>query len=90
MATLAEQQGLPVENVLTPDYLRRTLWTPPTTRDPGELLDAVAAQLAGYGARSWQIALTAPLLTAAILEADTAVDTGDLTDPTNPAGPAGA
>jgi ribonuclease D len=81
MATLAEQQGLPVENVLTPDYLRRTLWTPPTTRDPGELLDAVAAQLAGYGARSWQIALTAPLLTAAILEADTAVDTGDLTDP---------
>jgi ribonuclease D len=90
MATLAEQQGLPVENVLTPDYLRRTLWTPPTTRDPGELLDAVAAQLAGYGARSWQIALTAPLLTAAILEADTAVDTGDLTDPTNPVGPAGA
>ena len=39
------EHGLPVENLLTPDYLRRTLWTPPATRDPGELLDAVAAQL---------------------------------------------
>ena len=57
MAALADEHDLPVENLLTPDYLRRTLWEPPATRDPGELLDAVAAQLSGYGARSWQIAL---------------------------------
>jgi ribonuclease D len=75
MAALAVEHDLPVENVLTPDYLRRTLWEPPTTRDPGELLDAVAAQLAGYGARSWQIALAAPVLTAAILEADAPPET---------------
>ncbi|GCD91393.1 HRDC domain-containing protein [Nocardioides sp. LS1] len=70
MAALAEQHGMPVENVLTPDYLRRTLWTPPHTREPGTLLDEVAGQLAAYGARSWQIALTSPLLTQAILDAD--------------------
>ena len=61
-----------MENLLAPDYLRRTLWTPPRTREPGTLLDEIVAQLAGYGARSWQIALTAPILTAATLEADAA------------------
>ena len=34
LGELAEKQGLPVENVLTPDYLRRVLWAPPGTRDP--------------------------------------------------------
>jgi ribonuclease D len=63
---------MPVENLLTPDYLRRTLWTPPRTREPGTLLDEIAAQLAAYGARSWQIGLAAPVLTSAVLEADAA------------------
>ena len=76
MARLADQHGMPVENLLTPDYLRRTLWTPPRTREPGTLLDEIAAQLAAYGARSWQIALTAPILTTATLEADAAADAG--------------
>ena len=57
IAVLAEEHHLPVENVLTPDYLRRTLWSPPATREPGDLLDAVADQLAALGARSWQIGL---------------------------------
>ena len=72
MAGLGEQHGMPVENLLTPDYLRRTLWTPPRTREPGTLLDEIAAQLAAYGARSWQIGLSAPVLTRAVLEADAA------------------
>lgn len=70
VAELGERVSVPVENLLTPDYLRRTLWTPPSTRQPGELLDEVTAMLAAYGARGWQIALTAPLLTTAILDAD--------------------
>ncbi len=74
LAELSERHNLPVENLLTPDYLRRTLWTPPRTREPGDLLDQVADLLAGYGARGWQIALTAPLLTTAILEADRSPD----------------
>ncbi|WP_300681208.1 ribonuclease D [Nocardioides sp.] len=70
MAELAEERHLPVENLLTPDTMRRVLWTPPATREPGDLLDQVTGQLSGYGARGWQIALTAPLLTSAILDAE--------------------
>lgn len=70
LGELAELHHLPVENLLTPDYLRRTLWAPPRTRDAGELLDGVAGLLGGYGARSWQIMLTAPVITDAILQAD--------------------
>jgi ribonuclease D len=67
---IAEAHHLPVENLLTPDYLRRTLWTPPATREPGDLLERVVTQLSGYGARSWQIGLTAPAIVQAILAAD--------------------
>lgn len=70
MTALAEERSLPVENVLTPDFLRRTLWTPPTTRRGDELVDAVVTQLSGYGARGWQIALAAPVIVSAILQAD--------------------
>ncbi|GAA4698174.1 ribonuclease D [Nocardioides conyzicola] len=70
LAELAQEQHLPVENVLTPDYLRRTLWTPPSSRDPEKLAAAVADQLAGYGARPWQIDLAGPVLVDAILTAD--------------------
>ena len=54
----------------SPDYLRRVLWTPPRTRDSGDLLDAVVADLRALGARSWQVALVGPVLTRAILQAD--------------------
>ncbi|MGZ4452773.1 MAG: HRDC domain-containing protein [Nocardioides sp.] len=70
ITALAEERKVPLENLLTPDYLRRAMWTPPATRDPGALLDEVATQLSGYGARGWQIALTAPLLVDAILGAE--------------------
>ncbi len=45
---LAEEYKLPVENLLTPDYLRRVCFEPQ---------EDVAAQLASYGARQWQIDL---------------------------------
>jgi ribonuclease D len=70
LGALAEQHELPVENLLTPDYLRRVLWTPPATRDPDSLAAAVAAALAELGARPWQIELVGPAVTAAILDAD--------------------
>lgn len=69
IAEIADQNNLPTENLLTPDTLRRVLWRPPATRDPGDLLDAVTTQLAGLGARGWQISLTAPTLVEAILRA---------------------
>lgn len=70
ITVLAEERSVPLENLLTPDYLRRAMWTPPASREPGSLLDEVATQLSTYGARGWQIALTAPLLVDAILGAE--------------------
>ena len=70
MAARATELEVPVENLLTPDYLRRTLWTPPATRDPERLGAAVADQLAGYGARPWQVEIAGPILTDAILAGD--------------------
>jgi len=59
--TLAEEYRLPVENLLSPDLLRRLCWTPPTDLDP----DTIAEVLRAGGARPWQIGLTAgPLSTA--------------------------
>ncbi len=68
---LAEELNVPVENLLTPDHLRRVLWTPPATRDPELLAEGVAEQLRGYGARPWQIELVTPLIVEAILAAET-------------------
>lgn len=70
MAALSTEQNVPAENLLTPDYLRRVLWTPPASREESELTDEVGAALAAYGARRWQIELVAPLLVDAILTAD--------------------
>ena len=66
---LAAEHRLPVENVLTPDYVRRLLWQPPEpTAD--DLEDLVAARLRDLGAREWQIGLTLALLTDAIRSPD--------------------
>ncbi len=70
LTALAEEHQLPVENLLTPDYSRRVLWTPPATRDPDELAEAVDQRLADLGARPWQRALATPVLVEAILVAD--------------------
>ncbi|WP_082605914.1 ribonuclease D [Nocardioides sp. Root190] len=70
VSATAEELEVPLENLLTPDLLRRVMWTPPRTREPVELLEAVIDQLRGLGARSWQVGLTASTLTRAILDAD--------------------
>ena len=70
MLNLAEEHQLPVENLLTPDFLRRLMWAPPATREPAELAEAVRAQLASYGARPWQAELVTGALVGAILGAE--------------------
>ncbi|MBO1806333.1 HRDC domain-containing protein [Leucobacter ruminantium] len=54
----AERRRMPVENLLTPDHLRRLAWQPPQP----PTTDAIALRLRESGAREWQIALTAPIL----------------------------
>ncbi len=72
VSALSAEIVVPAENLLTPDHLRRLLWTPPATRDPEALAVAVDQQLTGYGARAWQRDLTVPLLVEAIITADAA------------------
>jgi ribonuclease D len=62
---LAERLHLPVENLLTPDYVRRVMWEPPRA-EGAALTDAVAARLTALGARPWQVDLTRDLLVEAI------------------------
>jgi ribonuclease D len=55
VTAIAEASKLPVENLLSPDVLRRLSWDPPQPSDP----ETVGAALASYGARAWQVELTA-------------------------------
>ena len=66
---LAESHDLPVENLLTPDFVRRLLWEPPVDGDGGTLPELVAERLSTMGARPWQVGLTSDLLATAIVEA---------------------
>jgi ribonuclease D len=51
-----------VENLLSPDLVRRLMWTPPEPRDA----DTVAAALRAGGAREWQVELSCDLLVDAL------------------------
>jgi ribonuclease D len=62
LRVLSEELAVPVENLLSPDAVRRLAWTPPDP--PTE--DAVAAALIGSGARGWQARLTAGPLAEAM------------------------
>jgi ribonuclease D len=62
---LAEEHDLPAENLLSPDCVRRLMWSPPEPSDA----ETVAARLREYGAREWQIELTTPVLVDAIASA---------------------
>jgi ribonuclease D len=83
VTALAEDNRLPVENLLSPDALRRLSWDPPRSRREQSDSEAVAQALASYGARPWQIELTAGPVAQALSKAkndvpDAAdVDAGD-------------
>jgi len=75
--------NIPIENLLTPELLRRIAWAPP---DPVEL-DAVRTVLTDMGARPWQVAaLAAPITNAflASLNDDPAASDGDLAESSEP------
>jgi ribonuclease D len=60
---IAERHHLPVENLLSPDALRRVMWQPPEPADAA----AIAAALRALGARPWQVTLTAAAIAEALL-----------------------
>lgn len=60
LAAIAEKLNLPVENLMTPETIRKVLWTPP---DNPELLRQVLTE---NNARPWQIEIVFPVLETAI------------------------
>jgi ribonuclease D len=61
LGAVSEELAVPVENLLTPDLLRRYLWEGPAAPTTAEVADALAAM----GARRWQTTITAPLISLA-------------------------
>lgn len=59
----AADLGMPTENLLTPETLRRVAWSPPAEITAETISDA----LAQHGARAWQIAQTAQLIADAFV-----------------------
>ncbi|MGH8971380.1 MAG: HRDC domain-containing protein [Actinomycetes bacterium] len=62
VAAIADEHGLPTENLLAPDAVRRLAWQPPEPAGPAEVSEALRA----HGARAWQIGLTAVALAKAL------------------------
>jgi ribonuclease D len=62
---LSEFVNIPIENLLTPEILRRVAWSPPT---PAEA-EQIATALAELGARPWQLELTAQPIAQAFVDA---------------------
>ncbi|MFB8776200.1 ribonuclease D [Streptomyces broussonetiae] len=62
VSALAERIGMPQENLITPDTVRRVCWEPPSD----VTAESVGAALTGYGARPWQVELVTPVLVEAL------------------------
>lgn len=63
LTEISERLSVPLENLISPDLVRRVCWDPPAA-------DQVAVQeiLTRAGARPWQVELAAPVLVAALAE----------------------
>jgi ribonuclease D len=82
LADLADVHHMPVENLVSPDLVRRLAWTPPTEPDAAH----VAEVLAAGGARAWQVGLVTPgLVTALAATADSLTVTTDTSAPVDTA-----
>jgi hypothetical protein len=65
---IALENSIPIENLITPEIVRRICWAPPASATTHRSLDAVVEFLAKLGARNWQIDLVAGAIADALLE----------------------
>jgi len=65
---IAQENQIPVENLITPEHVRRVCWKPPVGATSTLSVSEVEKALTELGARQWQIDLVAPALAAALLE----------------------
>ena len=75
ITALSEERGIPIENILTPDTLRRVAWTPPEPLSP----ESIATSLRSLGARPWQVDATAQLIHDAFVDGPQSIE-----EPTEP------
>lgn len=61
---ISTKLDIPMENLLTPDYLRRVAWTPPVPATA----QTVGGALTALGARPWQLDATAQAIADAFVE----------------------
>jgi ribonuclease D len=76
VTVVSGELSIPVENLLTPELLRRVAWNPPTIIAPDTVHDA----LAELGARPWQLDAISQVIADAFVEADQPAE-----EPTEPA-----
>lgn len=69
VAEVAERLEMPMENLLTPDHLRRVAWQPPAEATSA----AISESLESLGARPWQVEATAQIIADAFVEASQSV-----------------
>jgi ribonuclease D len=70
---IAGERSIPVENLLTPELLRRVSWAPPQPLDE----PALRSVLAELGARDWQLDETVQAILEAFVEASQPVEHAD-------------
>jgi ribonuclease D len=63
LLTIAQRYELPMENLITPDHLRRLAWRPPSPLTE----ESVDQALTSLGARPWQRELTVAAITKAMI-----------------------
>jgi ribonuclease D len=68
LTALAEELNMPIENLITPDFVRQVCWEPPVPATP----EAVASLLGQLGARDWQIEKCAEVISTALENSGTA------------------
>jgi ribonuclease D len=72
LTLVSEERAIPLENLLTPDTLRRVAWAPPAEITPESIGEALAA----HGARPWQVEATAQVIALSFVESTQTVDEG--------------
>ena len=72
LTAVSEERSIPVENLLTPDTLRRVAWNPPAEVTP----EAIGEALSAHGARPWQVAATSQVIAQAFVESAQSDDEG--------------
>jgi ribonuclease D len=65
---ISEENSIPVENLITPELVRRVCWSPPAGSTENLQVKAVQTQLLSLGARSWQVNLVGQAISEALLE----------------------